>query len=317
MKNIFKKHKMAIALLVVVSLLVGLSHLPVKTQNVQAKAKVKLNKTKLTMTNNDYEVIKVKNPTKKVKWSISSKKYGFLGTGGKMDNTCFIYTDCEESGSFTVTAKVGTKKFKCKVTVRVKQKTTASPTAQRTPVPTAAPTAVPTVAPTAAPTTDENKKSIIKYIVQNGKLTQYGQHYYGPSSADSYHWGAYTNGIDSLKFYYEDHYFKIYVGSTKMDVGIGSLKDSTIYKNEIGFATATISDYSSVTGTMTDNSLYDWCDLTLKLPIANDNNKRAYTSAIANVLKEANDSVYFNTYGHTWRDSYSLKDLGFTSFAFD
>jgi hypothetical protein len=68
----------------------------------------------------------VKNPTQRVKWSVSTKKYGYITSYGKMNGACDIYTQCDKSGSFTVTAQMGHKKLKCKVKVKNKNNSTAT-----------------------------------------------------------------------------------------------------------------------------------------------------------------------------------------------
>lgn len=81
---------------------------------------MKLNKTKITMGSDDIAEIKLKNPTRKVKWSISMKKYGHIYVvKEKKNSTCQIFTDHPgRTGKFKVTAKVGKKKFVCTIKVK-------------------------------------------------------------------------------------------------------------------------------------------------------------------------------------------------------
>ncbi len=121
-----------------------------------AKAKVKLNKTKLSMNVGKTTTLKLKNNKKKVKWSSSNKKVAKVSAKGKVKGL--------KKGKATITAKVGKKKYKCKVTVKARKVAEATkkpvpvprPTAKATekpvPKPTEIPIATPDTAPTATPT---------------------------------------------------------------------------------------------------------------------------------------------------------------------
>jgi hypothetical protein len=189
MKKILPRNKKQIVFALIFSLLLGLVSIDAGSQNVQAKSKMKLSKTKLTLTNNDSKIIKVKNTTQNVRWSISTKKYGYLDSYGKQNNTCVIYTDCKKEGSFTVTAKIGSKKLKCKVTVRVKDLTTTlteeaatTPTVTPAPTPLSSPsempiptsTPAPTIETTPSPSVNTNSASENFQLLKEN-LTQYGE----------------------------------------------------------------------------------------------------------------------------------------------
>ena len=75
-------------------------------------AKVKLNKKKTTVYVGDTVRLKVKGTKKKVKWSSSNKNVAAVSKKGKVTG--------RKEGKATITAKVGKKKYKCKVTVRKK-----------------------------------------------------------------------------------------------------------------------------------------------------------------------------------------------------
>ena len=121
-----------------------------------AKAKVKLNKTKLSMNVGKTATLKLKNNKKKVKWSSSNKKVARVSAKGKVKGL--------KKGKATITAKVGKKKYKCKVTVKARKEAKATkkpvpvprPTAKATekpvPKPTEIPIATPDITPTANPT---------------------------------------------------------------------------------------------------------------------------------------------------------------------
>ncbi len=77
---------------------------------VEAKAKVKLNKTKLTLVKGKSYTLKVMGNKKKIKWSTSNKKVAIVNSKGKVTG--------KKAGTCTITAKIGSKKYKCKVTVK-------------------------------------------------------------------------------------------------------------------------------------------------------------------------------------------------------
>lgn len=88
---------------------------------VQA-AKVRLNMTKKTLTVGKTVTLKVKGTRKKVKWSSSNKKVASVSSKGKVK--------AKKAGKATITAKIGKKKYKCKITV-MKKNTTNDPAAEQ------------------------------------------------------------------------------------------------------------------------------------------------------------------------------------------
>lgn len=80
------------------------------TLEAHAASKIKLSKTKATITKGKTLQLKVKGTKKKVKWSSSSKKIATVSKKGKVT--------AKKSGKVTITAKVGKKKLKCKITVK-------------------------------------------------------------------------------------------------------------------------------------------------------------------------------------------------------
>ncbi len=111
------------------------------------KKKPKLNKTKLTLAVGKTAKLKVKNTKKKVKWSSSKKKIASVSKKGKVKG--------KKAGKTTITAKVGSKKLKCKVTVKAKKNPTATPISNRNATVTATPastaTSTPQIQATATP----------------------------------------------------------------------------------------------------------------------------------------------------------------------
>ncbi len=75
----------------------------------QAKPKVKLNKTSVTLTIGSTTKLKVKNTTKKVKWSSSNKFVAEVASDGEV---C-----ANKAGKAKITARVGNKKYTCKIKV--------------------------------------------------------------------------------------------------------------------------------------------------------------------------------------------------------
>ncbi len=88
--------------LVILLCVVGLSGQP-------AQAKTRLNKTKLTISVGQKVTLKVKGSRKKVKWSSSNKKVATVNQKGKVR--------AKKAGKATITAKIGKKKYRCKITV--------------------------------------------------------------------------------------------------------------------------------------------------------------------------------------------------------
>lgn len=77
-----------------------------------AKEKVCLNKNKMTLVVGQKKTLKVKNTTKKAKWTSSKKRVAEVNAIGEVT--------AKKSGTTVITATVGTKKYTC--TVKVKEK---------------------------------------------------------------------------------------------------------------------------------------------------------------------------------------------------
>ena len=83
-------------------------------QQTDAKAKVKLNKKKLVLTVGKKAKLKVKRTKKKVKWSSSKKKIATVTKKGVVK--------AKKKGTAKIVAKIGKKKYTCKVVVKAKKK---------------------------------------------------------------------------------------------------------------------------------------------------------------------------------------------------
>lgn len=77
--------------------------------NVQA-AKTKLSKTKITIQNGNTYSLNLQNNTNAIKWTSNNKKIATVSNEGLVTG--------KKVGSCTVTAKVGKKKYSCKVTIK-------------------------------------------------------------------------------------------------------------------------------------------------------------------------------------------------------
>ena len=80
-----------------------------ETGYIVEAASVKISKTKYTMSKGETYTLKVNGTKKKVKWSTSNKKVATVNSKGKVT--------AKKKGTATITAKVGSKKYKCKITV--------------------------------------------------------------------------------------------------------------------------------------------------------------------------------------------------------
>lgn len=78
--------------------------------DVQAKTKIRLSNSKITLYKGQSKTLKVKGTKKKVKWSSSKKSVATVSKKGKVK--------AKKKGTATITAKIGKKKYKCKVTVK-------------------------------------------------------------------------------------------------------------------------------------------------------------------------------------------------------
>lgn len=75
------------------------------------KTKIKINKTKYTMNKGQKYTLKISGTKKKVVWSTSNKKVATVNSKGKVT--------AKKSGTATITAKIGSKKYKCKISVKI------------------------------------------------------------------------------------------------------------------------------------------------------------------------------------------------------
>lgn len=100
-----------LSIVLTLSLLVSGSFLE-NAMSVKAKAKIALNKKKITLTVGKKTKLKLKNYKKKVKWSTSRSKVAAVNKAGVVT--------AKKKGTAKITAKAGKRKYTCKVTVKGK-----------------------------------------------------------------------------------------------------------------------------------------------------------------------------------------------------
>lgn len=164
-----KKFNKSLAITLILSLCLTLA------APVDAKSKVKLNITKATLSVGGSINLKLLNNKKKVTWKSSNKKVASVTKKGKVK--------AKKKGKAKIIAKVGKKKYTCKITVgKVSKKSaskkntknvkkTAVPTAtqnQKPPVPTMPP--IPTKTPLIPSTAEFVEKEITMKVGETHKL---------------------------------------------------------------------------------------------------------------------------------------------------
>lgn len=115
--------------------------------NVQAIGKVKLSQKKMTLRVGEQKKLKLKGTKKKVKWSSSKKKVATVSKKGVVK--------AKKKGKAVITARVGKKKYKCKVTVINKKGPAASSQPNNT-----QPTAPATQGPASTQTPDTQNTAV-------------------------------------------------------------------------------------------------------------------------------------------------------------
>ena len=116
--------------------------------SASAAKKVSLSTKKLTVKVGQSKKLKLKNNKKKATWKVLSGKKNITLKGKKKTGVTVVG---KKKGSAKVQAKIGKKKYACKVTVKAKK---AKPTPKPTPKPTAKSTPKPTTKPTKTPGQD-------------------------------------------------------------------------------------------------------------------------------------------------------------------
>ncbi len=158
-----KNMKRSLSLVVAGALMLG-----VVTPNVDAAAKLKLSKKKVTVEVGKKTVLKVKNTKKKAKWSIKSGKKVISLAKKKKTSVTIVG---KKAGKAVVQAKIGKKKLSCKVTVKATTTNavatpTASAVSTTTPVATTTPVTTPTATPATTPsvTTEPTSTPVVTAV---------------------------------------------------------------------------------------------------------------------------------------------------------
>lgn len=84
--------------------------LPDQVITVEAASKIKLNKKEATLYKGESITLKLKGTKKKAKWTSSKKAVATVNSKGKVT--------AKAAGTTTITAKIGKKKYRCKITVQ-------------------------------------------------------------------------------------------------------------------------------------------------------------------------------------------------------
>lgn len=114
--NNFEKRAFAVGL----ALSMVVSGSGVNAGTAMAAKKPKLSKSKLTITAGKTAALKVKNAKKKVKWSVNKKKIVKITSKSGKKKEAVVLKGLKK-GKAVVTAKVGKKKIKCKITVKAQK----------------------------------------------------------------------------------------------------------------------------------------------------------------------------------------------------
>ena len=102
-----------------------------------------LNRKKVSLKINQNYRLKLNGNTQKIFWSSNNESVAYVNSKGNVT----AYSE----GNAVITAKVGNKIFKCKITVKAEKTPEITPTPKPTATPTPKPTATPTPEPTATP----------------------------------------------------------------------------------------------------------------------------------------------------------------------
>lgn len=147
----------------------------------EAKAKVKLNKKKVTLAAGKKTKLKVKNYKKKVTWRSSKKKVATVNKKGVVT--------AKKQGTAKITAKAGKKKYSCTVTVKAKksparredsvvpasEKPANTPNVPSAAIPTVSPGSSPEVSPGHSPAVLQDAPRFLCFKNGNGEEIQVDQ----------------------------------------------------------------------------------------------------------------------------------------------
>ncbi len=305
----WKKH---LAILFAASMII--TALPINAQ-AASKSKIKLSKSKLTLNVGNTKTLKLKGTKKNPKWSSSKKSVATVTKKGKVK--------AKKKGSTVITAKLGKKKYKCKVTVKSKTTTPAAvpntvPTTVSTEkpavVPGNTPTKDPTVTPTTPPVLPNNYQTLADYITTNGTFDSEEEAYSIEKSEQ-----IEEAILDTTISYNASKSSFEFVAMLVAENGVGNILSLEITPQDY-----TKGDMLYILFESIDNYLYAGGEVTLSSVTATNT---GITYIETNAAAEIKDDMYdladdmFNLGLQSWSSmleennvGVTLKDLGFTSY---
>lgn len=237
-----KKCRKLLSMMLIATIMVTL----MQTNLSSAKAKVKINKSKITLTVGKKAQLKVTGTKQKVTWSSSNENVAVVSSKGKVVAL--------KKGTAKITAKVQKKKYYCKVTVV--QKETTKPTITPTDEPTAEPTIAPTVKPTATPTVAPSNTPLDTYVILAAYIKNNGEYDVNSDGVINYsiyetERGNNASYLNQLAYYPNDDYleFTTYMGTTSGD---------TLLKLEINRASIATGDMTFIVTTDNNKTVVDY-----------------------------------------------------------
>ena len=237
-----KKCRKLLSMMLIATIMVTL----MQTNLSSAKAKVKINKSKITLTVGKKAKLKVTGTKQKITWSSSNENVAVVSSKGKVVAL--------KKGTAKITAKVQKKKYYCKVTVV--QKETTKSTITPTDEPTAEPTIAPTVKPTATPTVAPSNTPLDTYVTLAAYIKNNGEYDVNSDGVINYsiyetERGNNASYLNQLAYYPNDDYleFTTYMGTTSGD---------TLLKLEINRASIATGDMTFIVTTDNNKTVVDY-----------------------------------------------------------
>lgn len=213
-------------------------------------ASLKINKKKLTLTIGKSYKLKIKGSKKKVAWKSSSKKVATVTKKGKVT--------AKKAGKATITAKVNSKKFRCKVTVKTKQTVkpskpvvTSAPPKPQKPTTTAKPSSGSAATPSTSAVTEKSayaKLNSLRSTYPEGMRLTNSYYYYSPRFGNGYGCYGFAAKLSDTIFGTEKAYTthkafdKIKVGD---NIRIGNYHSVIVLTKENNYITVVEGNFNS------------------------------------------------------------------------
>ena len=303
MKKTTKLLKPILSIVLIAALLV--TSFPIHSA---AAGKVKLNKTNLTLPVGKSQTLKLKNNKKKVTWSSNKKKVATVTKKGKVT--------AKKKGTATITAKVGKKKYKCKVTVTAAPKqnneNTNNTTTDTTPT-------TPTTPDTPTTPTTPTPPSETEVINNYAKLKSYIQTYGTTNSSGNKFIKYFDNRKSTFGIVYDSKnasfsFMHIYdTSATSSDIMRMDIKESDLKTGNMTYLLSLSSDFQAIlTASGNINTLNATSDFNWSISSSVD------ASDLSSSLQDLANSFYTMSY-FGWNTllnqtvGLSMTDLGFAS----